>query len=235
MSRNQGSVSVASLSRREAIRRIALTVVSAGLGGGVRPADGAEVHRQVNEERTLRGEYTVKYFNEHEFRTLERLSELILPADEAGPSGREGGAPEFIDLLASENPKLAGIFTGGVLWLDNAVRVRHGTNFVEAPEGQQTGLLDTLVAAERDEIGSDTRWETHEYERFSVFGVQTPSAARRGVGFFDWSRRLIVDAYYTSPVGIKDLGFMGNASHTEYRVPQEAIDYAMGRSPFRDA
>lgn len=235
MSSSQGFVAVAALSRRAAIRRIALTVAAAGMGGGIRPADAAEVHGQVNEERTLQGEYTVKYFNEHEFRTLERLAELIVPADEAGLSGREGGAPEFIDLLSSENAELAGTFTGGVLWLDNAMHARHGTRFVEAPEEQQTGLLDTLVAAEREETERDTRWETHEYRRFSIFGVQTPSAARRGVRFFDWARRLIVDAYYTSPAGIKDLGFMGNASHTEYKVPQEAIDYAMSRSPFRNA
>ncbi len=235
MSSKQGFVSIEALSRRDALRRIALAVTAAGLGRGIAPADAAEVHQQVNQERTFRGEYEVKYFNEREFRTLERLSELIVPADEGGPSGREGGAPEFIDLLSSQNEELAGIFTGGILWLDNASNHRYGKRFAEADEELQTAMLDSLVAAEREDRGDDTRWDTREYGRFSVFGVRTPSDMRSGLVFFDWARRLIVDAYYTSPAGIKDLGFVGNASHTEYKVPRESIDYAKGRSPFRDA
>ena len=235
MSSTQGFVSLEALSRRDALRRIALALTAAGVGQSMSGAAAAQVHQQVDEERTLQGQYKIKYFNDHEFRTLERLSELIVPADEGGPSGREGGAPEFIDLLSSQNQELASIFTGGILWLDNASGQRHGTSFVECAEDQQTGLLDALVDAERNETGADTRWDTQEYRRFSVFGVKSPSDVRQGLEFFGWSRRLIVDAYYTSPAGIKDLGFLGNAAHTEYTVPQEAIDYAVKRSPFREA
>ncbi len=235
MSSTQGFVSLEALSRRAALRRIAVALTVAGFGHGMDRADAAQVHGQVDEERTLRGEYEVKYFNEHEFKTLETLSELIVPADGGGPSGRDGGAPEFIDLLASQNEELAAIFTGGILWLDNASSARHGKRFADCAQDQQAGLLDALVDAERNETGDDTRWDTREYARFSVFGVKTPSDLRRGLQFFEWARRLIVDAYYTSPAGIKDLGFLGNSSHTEYKVPQEAIDHALARSPFGDA
>ena len=235
MSSTNGFVSVDTLSRRDAVRRIALALTSAGLGCGIDPASAAQVHEEIEGERTFRGEYKVKHFNEREFRTLERLSELIVPADEGGPSGRDTGAPEFIDLLSSQNPELAGIFSGGILWLDNASEERHGQRFVEASEQDQTALLDALVDAERHDTADDTKWDTTEYRRFEVFGVKSPSDARRGLNFFAWARRMIVDAYYTSPEGIKDIGFLGNASHSEYEVPQEAIDYAFGRSPFRDA
>ena len=235
MSSTQGFVSVEALSRRAALRRIALGVTAAGLGRSIGSADAAEVHAQVEDVRTFEGEYKAMYFKQHEFSTLERLSELIVPADEGGPSGREGGAPEFIDLLSSENEQLAGIFTGGLLWLDAASRTRNGKRFVDASEEDQADLLDALVEAERVEAGTETRWETREYARFSVFGVRKPSDAQRGLEFFGWARRLIVDAYYTSPAGIKDLGFVGNASHSEYKVPQESIDYAVSRSPFREA
>ena len=235
MSSANGFISVDTLSRRDAVRRIAMVLTAAGLGHRIDPASAAQVHEEIEGERTLRGEYTVKYFNEQEFRTLERLSELIVPADEGGPSGRDAGAPEFIDLLSSQNSELAGIFSGGILWLDNASRERHGQRFAEASEQDQTALLDALVEAERHDTAEDTNWDTSEYRRFEVFGVKSPSDARRGVKFFAWARKLVVDAYYTSPEGIKDIGFLGNASHTEYEVPQEAIDYAFDRSPFRDA
>ena len=234
MSSTQGFVSITTLSRRDALRRIALALTATGLGRGIAPADAAEVHEQVSDERTFGGEYEVKYFNKREFRAMERLSELIVPADEGGPSAREGGAPEFIDLLCSQNGELADIFTGGILWLDNASNTRHGKQFFELGEEQQHAMLDMLVAAERDKSGEATRWATGDYGRFSVFGIRRPSDMRRGLEFFGWARQLIVDAYYTSPAGIKDLGFIGNASHNEYKVPTEPIDYAMGRSPFRD-
>jgi hypothetical protein len=44
---------------------------------------------------------------------------------------------------------------------------------------------------------------------------------------------MTVDAYYTSPIGIKDLGFEGNTALSEYSVPQDIIDHALSRSPFR--
>ena len=235
MSSQQGFVAVEALSRRAVLRRIALGVTAAGLGAGIDRADAAEVHTEIANERTFQGEYKVKYFNGQEFATLERLSELIVPADEGGPSGREAGAPEFIDLLSSQNPELAAIFTGGILWLDATSRDRAGKRFVDSSEEQQTRVLDALVEAERGLEGSDVRWETDEYERFSVFGVKRPSEAQQGLKFFGWARVLIVDAYYTSPAGIRDLGFVGNASHTEYSVPQEAIDHALARSPFEEA
>ncbi|MBL8293408.1 MAG: hypothetical protein JNN08_16290, partial [Bryobacterales bacterium] len=47
----------------------------------------------------------------------------------------------------------------------------------------------------------------------------------------DWVRKMTVDAFYTSPLGIKDLGFKGNRAWSKYTVPQESIDYVMKRSP----
>ena len=232
MSSDQGLVSIAPLSRRDAVRSIALAVTAAGLGRSIPAASAAEVHEEIEAERTFRGEYKVKYFTEHEFRTLERLSELVVPEDEGGPSGREGGAPEFIDLLSSQNEELAAIFTGGILWLDSASRDRGGGPFAEASEEQQTELLDAIVDAERDGTSDDTRWQSREYSRFSVFGLRRPSDLRRGLKFFGWARQLIVDAYYTSPAGIKDIGYIGSAAHTEYKVPREPLDFALARSPF---
>ena len=221
------------LSRREALRRIALGVTAAGLTGAFDRADAHEVHAQAAAEKTLQGEYTVRYCNAHEFRTLERLSALIVPADDGGPSGREGGAPEFIDLLCNENEELAAIFSGGILWLDHAMLKRCGKRFVEAPEEEQTAMLDALVEAENAETAGDTAFATNDYRRFSMYGVRKPADIRRGLRFFDWARKLIVDAYYTSPAGIEDLGYIGNASYSEYEVPQEAVEYALSRSPFR--
>jgi hypothetical protein len=86
---------------------------------------------------------------------------------------------------------------------------RYQTDFVDAKPEQQTAMLD-VVAYRKNE---------------------TPETAP-GIRFFAWVRNMVSDAYYTSPIGIKDLGFMGNTAVSEFRVPEEAIQYALKRSPF---
>jgi hypothetical protein len=98
------------------------------------------------------------------------------------------------------------------------MRAQHSTDFVGASPAQQTALLDALV-----EAGRNT-------------GPEGPASDAAedlapGVSFFDWIRRMTVDAYYTSPIGIKDIGYQGNTALTEYKVPEEAITYAMRRRP----
>ena len=58
----------------------------------------------------------------------------------------------------------------------------------------------------------------------------TPETAA-GQHFWVWLRNMVVDAYYTSPVGVQDIGFMGNKVLGSFSVPQEAVDYVMKRSP----
>ena len=47
---------------------------------------------------------------------------------------------------------------------------------------------------------------------------------------FSWARRLTVDAFYTSKIGIADLGYLGNKGMAKFEVPAEAIRYALTRS-----
>jgi hypothetical protein len=198
------------VSRRDLLRNIgiSLTLTTAGLGV-VSAQDAAHVHHAVaGEKASAQGEYRPKCFTPHEYATLRRLSELIMPAGEASASAIEAGAPEFIDLLASNNSELAHIYTGGMAWLDQAAGRRHGSTFVEANPEQQTALLDLIAYRKNDspELGP-------------------------GIEFFVWVRNMVVDAYFTSKIGMDYLGFMGNTAVSHFSVPQEAVDYALKRSP----
>ncbi len=44
---------------------------------------------------------------------------------------------------------------------------------------------------------------------------------------------MTVDAFYTSEIGIAEIGYEGNAVRTKYEVPQEAVEYALRRSPLK--
>ena len=192
------------LSRRDLLQSIALSVTL----GGLSPAAAQHVHSVAADEKASTGVYKAKALNPHEYQTLEKLADLIIPPDEKSPGAVASGACEFIDLLASQNPRLLEIYTGGIAWLDQATRRRYSTDFLSAKPNQQTALLD-LISYRKNE---------------------SPELGP-GIHFFDWARRMVVDAYYTSPAGIKALGYMGNTAVAKFEVPQEAIDYAVKRSP----
>lgn len=222
--------------RRDALRQIAAALTAAGTAMQLDAQAAQHVHSAAAAEKKS-GKYTPKLFSEHEWATITRLSELVVPADDRSGSAVDAGAPAFIDLLCSQNAELAAIFTGGISWTDAEMRRRVEKDFVAAAETEQTALLDAIVAAER--TGKDQRAEellfarAPQYRNFSSYTVHPSSHLAPGVRFFEWARMLIVDAYYTSPIGIKDVNYVGNEAVSKYEVPQEAIDYAMNRSPFR--
>ena len=53
-----------------------------------------------------------------------------------------------------------------------------------------------------------------------------------GIDFFLLARRMTVDGFYTSPLGMRDL-YLGNAPQAQFRVPQQAYDDVLSRSPFK--
>jgi gluconate 2-dehydrogenase gamma chain len=197
-------------SRRELLRHIGLSLtLGAAATVTLSAQDAAQVHEAVRQEKSATGGYKPKGLTPHEFATLQRLSDLIIPADEHSPGALEAGAAEYIDFLCSASDEMQRIYTGGIGWLDDEVR-RHdqGHDFLSAPAEKQTALLDRISF--REAAGAD----------------EAP-----GVEFFAWARKMVVDGYYTSPVGIKDLGYMGNRALSHFSVPAEAIEYALKRSP----
>jgi gluconate 2-dehydrogenase gamma chain len=200
------------VSRRDLLRVIGSSMVLTASGSGVlSPALAQHVHTAMAEAKSLGGgaNYQPKCFTHHNFLTLRKLADLIIPADEHSPGALDAGAAEYIDFLSSHNAELAAIFNGGFAWINDYMQRRYSADFVSAKPEQQTALLDLLA-----------------YRKNA-----TPDTAP-GRRFWPWVRNMVVDAYYTSPAGVKDLGYMGNTVVASFSVPQEAVDYAMKRSPF---
>lgn len=200
------------LNRRDLLKTIGSSLILTAGGVGVLPPILAQhVHEAVFEIKSLDGgaNYAPKYLTKHEFLTLRKLSALIIPADEHSKGAIDSGAAEYIDFLCSKSTELADIYTGGLAWLDNAMERHYQARFLDAKPADQLAMLDPIA-----------------YRKNS-----TPELAP-GISFFRWARNMVVDAYYTSPVGIADLGYVGNTGMAVFSVPQEAIDYAIKRSPF---
>jgi gluconate 2-dehydrogenase gamma chain len=199
-------------SRRDLLRHIGATVSLAAMGEQVLPAQDAQhVHQAVAQDKAAqKGPYKPKALTAHEFATLERLAGLIIPADEHSKGALEAGAADFIDFLCASSDEMLNIYTGGLAWLDDETRRRYnGKDFLGVQPDQQTAVLDVIA------------WRKNE-----------SPALNPGIHFFSWVRRMVADAYYTSPIGIADLGYLGNTAVSQFSVPQTAVDYALKRSPF---
>jgi len=205
-------MSDSNVSRRDLLKTLGSSMMLTTAGAGVLPPVLAQhVHSAVMEIKSLDGgvNYQPKYLNKHEFATMRRLSDIIIPADQHSKGAIDAGAAEYIDFLCSRSEEFAEIFTGGLGWLDEAMQKRYQSTFLDAKPDRQTAMLDPIAYSKN----------------------QSPELGP-GIAFFRWARNVVVDAYYTSPVGIADLGYMGNSGMSEFSVPKEALEYALRRSPF---
>jgi gluconate 2-dehydrogenase gamma chain len=190
------------ISRRDALRRLGLTLAATGL---IDTLGAREVHALVGAQTT--GAYVPKSFTPEQYKTLERLTDLIIPVENGAPGAVAAGCAQWIDTISSENEQLKKIYRDGFAWLEETMKRRVASDFLSASTGQQTALLD-LIAYRRNE---------------------TPDLAP-GIQFFSWVRRMTVDAFYTSEIGFRDIDYRGNSPQGSYPEPTEAIAYALKKS-----
>ena len=108
------------ISRRDALRRLGLVLMTTGSSIGC-PRE--EVHQMAG-AAAAGGAYTPKALTPHAYATLERLTDLIIPVENGKPGAVASGAAAWIDMMASENDQLKGIYTTGLAWLDTAMAGR---------------------------------------------------------------------------------------------------------------
>ena len=194
------------ITRRDAVRRIGLALMATG---AIDRLAAQEIHHlaAIAQSPAAGKDYTPLSFTAAEYKTLERLTDLIMPVENGNPGALAAGAAAWIDTISSENDTLKRIYRNGFAWLDGAMKKRGAVDFVSATPAQQTAMLD-LIAYRRND---------------------SPELAP-GIEFFAWVRRMTVDAFYTSEIGIKDIDYRGNSPMASYPAPTAAIEYALKRT-----
>lgn len=142
-------------------------------------------------------------FNLHELETIGVLSTVILPAKEPHGGPLEAEVPAFIEFMGKDIPELAPTLLGGLMWLDHKSNTEFGKEFKFATLEQQKQICDEIC------------W--HDTE---VPLEKQPLE----IQFFYLMRGLTVTGYYTSKVGIADLGYKGNQPNVWDGVPQDVLD-----------
>ncbi len=185
------------ISRRDILRTLAVTAAGGSVLQVIPAEAAAYVHEVVRKEKAAApaGKYTPKYFSAPQYAALIALCDAIIPKDEKSGGAVEAGAPEFIDLLTSENEKYQLRLGGGLFWLDGSCSDRYGKTFLDCAPEQKKEVLD-LIAFRKN--------------------AKQDSALSQGVAFFAFLRRLTCDGYYTSKIGVADLGYIGNTSLHEF-------------------
>jgi gluconate 2-dehydrogenase gamma chain len=194
------------VSRRDVLRT--LVVAASGSVLQMIPAQAAEyAHELVQREKAMSatGRYAPKFFSAHQYETLTSLCDTIIPKDERSGGAVEAGAPEFIDLLTSENVEFQTRIGGGLMWLDNFCIDRYGKVYLECAAEQRKEVLD-LIAYRKS--------------------AREQPGLKAGVAFFAALRNMTCDGFYTSKIGIADLQYIGNTSVQEFpgcpAVPEKA-------------
>jgi gluconate 2-dehydrogenase gamma chain len=177
-------------SRRDVLK----TLMVGAVGGSVLqviPIEAAEhAHRMLQQAKAeTGGRYKPKFFSDHQYQTLSRLCDAIIPPDDHSGGATQAGVPEFIDLLTSENKDYQLRLGGGLMWLDSVCSDRYGSIYLDCQPAQQKEILD-LIAFARN--------------------ADKDASLSQGVEFFAFLRRLTTDGFYSSEIGIHDLQYIGN-------------------------
>ena len=132
----------------------------------------------------------------HQLELTAVLADLILPGSAAVPAPSAIGVPDFINEWVSapypDQLRDRATLFEGIQWLDAEAARRANRGFLE--------LRDQLRQSILNDIG--------QKNAKPPFIDQQP--------FFELLRYLIVGAYYTTPEGFKDLGYIGNVPIANY-------------------
>lgn len=157
--------------------------------------------RQPNEIEHFKKVSAEKFFDAHEMATIIILVDIIIPKDEVSGSATEAGVPDFIEFIVKDMPRHQTPLRGGLKWLDIQCFKHFNAAFTDCTSAQQIQMVDEIAFPER-----------------------AKPEMTQGVAFFNLLRDLTATGFYTSKIGLADIGYEGNRPNQWDGVPQEVLD-----------
>jgi gluconate 2-dehydrogenase gamma chain len=204
------------MDRRKSLKVIALSTVSGGMlldackgkndvtKDVSKPQEagaGALNYDRTDEEKAYHEKLVSEtFFTKHEMATIAVLSDIIIPRDEVSGSATDAKVPEFIEFIVKDMPQHQTPMRGGLRWLDLQSNKQFGKGFTDLTSQQQLQLVDQIAYPEKAKPGM-----------------------KQGVSFFNLMRNLTATGFYTSEIGIKDIGYMGNKPNQWNGVPDDVL------------
>jgi len=138
-------MTIQGLDRRSVLEMLAKAASASQFPGFSRWAYGAEHKHEESSLSASRQPYTPLYFSRHQYKTIEILTDLIIPAGET-PGAKDAGVSEFIDFMAAHGEnELRQPMLKGLGWLDTISKKTYGSVFARL-SGQQQAAVFKIVA-----------------------------------------------------------------------------------------
>ena len=231
-------------------RRVALKVIGAMPAAvavtGLEAATAPPAARTATAAAAAKKVFKPKFFTDQEWKTAGVLADMIIPRDDRSGSATEAGVLEFMDEWVDYwGERIQAQVRGGLAWLDAETTRRFDKRFVELTDAQRRQVLDTIAYPPRDpnvrlafepttqrqEAGASSTYPQGPPPQKPSEGAppaQNPSledgtALSQGIAFFTLFRDLTASGFFTSEVGIKDIGFMGNQPWDWKGCPPEVL------------
>ena len=168
-------------------------------------------------EEKARDEATIaqKFFTEQEMATIAILADIIIPKDEISGSATEAKVPDFIEFIVKDMPQHQVPMRGGLRWLDIQSMKRFGKPFKDVEQKQQLEIVDDI--AYPVVVDKEHPERNMNEERTLKPGME------QGVSFFNLMRNLTATGFFTSEMGVKDLGYVGNRPTKWNGVPDDVL------------
>lgn len=141
-----------------------------------------------------------QFFTDHEMRTITVLADIIIPKDDVSGSASEAKVPEFIEFIVKDMPEHQVPMRGGLRWMDVYCLNKYNQSFADCTTAQQLELVDQVA-----------------------YPAKASPAMQPGVRFFSLMRNLTATGFYTSPIGVKDIGYAGNQPNQWNGVPADVL------------
>jgi gluconate 2-dehydrogenase gamma chain len=153
---------------------------------------------ELKRERKLLAEE--KFFTPEEMATITVLADIIIPRDAVSGSASDAKVPEFIEFIVHDMPQHQVPLKGGLRWLDMQCLKRYQKAFKDCTPQQQLEMVDLIA-----------------------YPKKAKPAMKPGVQFFSLMRNLTATGFYTSEIGVKDIGYAGNKPNQWNGVPQDVL------------
>lgn len=201
------------MDRRKSIKALMLGTVSTGVlieacdapdkkapGAATVNNDAANADRMPEELEINKALAEGKFFTDHELATVAVLSDIIIPKDDVSGSATEAKVPDFIDFIVRDKPEFQTPMRGGLKWLDLDCMKRHEKSFKDLTAEQQIAVVDRIA-----------------------YPKKAKPEDKPGVNFFTLMRNLTVTGFYTTQMGYKDVGYVGNRPNQWNGVPADVL------------
>ena len=144
-----------------------------------------------------------------QLRTAAALCDVIIPAEGGTLSASALGVHEFINEWVSApypaHERDRATIVSGLAWMDEEAQRRFTLPFVKLSLAQKHAICDDICYAPK---------ATAQY--------------KRAAAFFRRYRDLTSGGFYTTPAGMKDIGYVGNVALKAFHGPPKAVLEQLG-------